>query len=162
MADAMTDDVGVISDRIFDILRDGPTMAGLGLSSVWYGDQTLVPDTPSLCVEPGVVRSPLAGVPAQVENTLDVILLLYHSRLSPLTAGTDGGQQAERRAAIQFAYNIRNYLHQNHLQLFNVSGDRITVHSWVTELDPGYAYRNNSMYNAVRMTWQSITKTRLR
>jgi hypothetical protein len=162
MADNMTDDVGVISDRVFDILRDGPTMLSLGLSSVWYGDQTIVPDTPSLCVEPGLVRSPLAGVPAMVENHIDVILLLYHSKIGPLVAGTDGGQQAERRSAVQFAYNIRNFLHQNHLQLLNTGGDRITIHSWVTELDPGYAYRNNSMYHAVRMTWQSITKTRLR
>lgn len=161
MADNMTDDVGVISDRIFDLLRVPATMSSLGLQSVWYGDQSLVPNTPSLCVEPGLVRSPLDGVPAMVLNTIDVVLLLYHSKVGPLAAGSDGGQQAERRNAIQFAYNIRNHLHQNHLHLQNASGDRITVHSWVTELDPGYAYRGRTLYHAVRMTWQSTTKTRL-
>jgi hypothetical protein len=101
-------------------------------------------------------------VPAQVENSIDVIMLLYHSKVGPTVIGSDGGQQAERRAAIQFAYGIRTFLHQNHLQLLNTIGDRITIHSWVTETDPGYAYRNNTMYHAVKMTWQSITKTRLR
>lgn len=162
MADNMTDDVGVISDRIFDILRDPLVMGPLGLSSVWYGDQSLVPNTPSLCIEPGLVRSPLDGVPAMVANTIDVMLLLYHAKVGPVVAGSDGGQQAARLAAVQFAYNIRNYLHQNHLQLLNTSGDRITIHSWVVETDPGYAYRGNTLYHAVKMTWQSITKTRLR
>lgn len=157
MADNMTASVLTISKRIYDLLvLDKVT---LGLQDVWYGDQQLLPGTPALCVEPGMKRRPLDGVPDLTRNAIDTSILIYHSQLLDATAG---GQQKVRQDTIAVAEAVETWLHQNHLQLLDASGDRITIHSWVTEFDPGYAYKNGTLYHAVMMTWSSITKTRLR
>lgn len=161
MADAMTDSVLVVSDRLYTLLVAAKaTLSYVGiprtvtLQDVWFGDDDTTPTTPCLIVEPGLVRVPLAGVPSQVESSIGVELLLYHSTLNVTRADS-------RREAIGLAEVIRTWLHQNHLNLQNAFGDRIVIHGWVTTLEPGYAYKKGTLYHAVQMTWTGITKTRL-
>lgn len=161
MADNMSDDVLVISDRLYTVINAAKaTLSYVGtrtvtLQDVWYGDDDTAPTTPCLVVEPGILRSPLAGVPSQVQNSIDVELLLYHATLNVSKAES-------RRETIGLAQVIRNWLHQNHLNLQNATGDRIVVHGWVTTLEPGYAYKAGTLHNAVQMTWTGISKTRLK
>ena len=161
MPDNMTDNVLVVSERLYTVLNAAKATLNytdtrtVTLQDVWYGDDDTTPTTPCLVVEPGILRSPLAGVPSQVENSIDVELLLYHGTLNVPKA-------ASRREAIGIAQVIRTWLHENHLNLQNSSGDRIVIHGWVTTLEPGYAYKQGTLYNAVQMTWTGITKTRLK
>lgn len=154
MADRLTDSTLVVAERFYDILHSNK--AALGLSSVWFGDQTIVPNTPSLCVEPGSKRRELQGVPDRTLNTIETVFLLYHSRVGP------GNQQTARRDCIRFAEAIERYLNLNHMRLFDARGDLITVHGYCIDLDPGYSYKSQrTLYNSVQMTWRSTTKTGL-
>jgi hypothetical protein len=158
MAQNLTDSVLTASVRIYDLLT--ANAAALGLvgptkTNVWYGDQTLLPETPAVCIEPGTKSRELRGVPDMTENTLDVHILLYHS-----VVGTE--QQVARRATIQFAEAIERYLHVNHLNMLNSIGEQIIVHGFVRSSDPGFQYKTSTMYNAVHMIWTGLTKTSLR
>lgn len=156
MAELLTDSILVVADRVYTILnavKGTLTYGSITLQDVWFGDQLLLPRTPALCVQPGIMRRPLAGVPAQTENMIDTTLLLYHAKVDE--------QQTALRETIGLAEVIEKYLHINHLQLLNASGDRLTTHSFVTEKDPGYVYRSGTLYHAVQMNWYSLTKTRL-
>ena len=160
MADNMTNDILVVADRLYTLLNAAKATfiytgtSTVTLQDVWFGDDETDPRTPCLVIEPGLVRSPLAGVPSQVENTLNVELLVYHSTLNVPKAQS-------RRECIGLAQVIRRWLNVNHLQLLNVAGDRIVIHGWVTTLEPGYAYKRGTLHNAVQMTWTGISKTRL-
>lgn len=160
MADANTDSILVITDRIFDILdanKASLTYGGKTVQDVWFDDQDLLPKTPAICVVPNVKRRPISGASNFTENRIDTIILVYHVSVTP-----DMSRQDTKRTTIGLAEVIEAYLHNNQLQLLTTGGDRLTIHSWVTEMDPGYAYKNGTLYNAVQMNWSSLTKTRLK
>lgn len=154
MSDMLTDSSLVIANRMYDLAH--ANKASLGLSSVWFGDQELIPDTPSLCVEPGTIRRDLQGLPDRTLNAIETYLLLYHSDVS-------GSQQKARRDCILVAENIQRYFHKNHLRLFDASGNLITIHGFCVEADPGFSFKvaNRTLYNGVRMVWRWTTKTGL-
>lgn len=151
---ALTNRTLTIANRFYEILLG--VKAELGLADVWFGDQDNLPRTPALCVEPGVKRRTLKAVQNMTENSIDTYFLLYHSKLGP-----DTDQQLERRNTVQFAENVEEYLHINYLRLYDLAGNQLTIHGHCSDLDPGFSYKNGTLYNAVRMTWTSLTKTRL-
>ncbi len=148
----LTDSTLVVAQRFFEILD--LQKATLGLQDVWFGDQNALPHTPSVCVEPGVKRRDLQGVPDMTLVDIDTYFLLYHS---PIISS-----QVSRREAVAFAEGIESYLHKNHLRLFAADGTtQLTIHGFCTDLDPGIAFKNNTKYHAVQITWTSRTKTSL-
>ncbi len=151
MTTPLSDSTLEIADRFYVILDDAK--GSLNLADVFFGDQDMVPRTPALCVEPGVKRRELQGVPDTTLNLIDTFFLIYHSPIIE-------SQQA-RRDTIAFAEAIETYLHLNHLRLFSSGGDQLTIHGHCSDLDPGFAYKDKTKYNAVQMTWTSTTKTRL-
>lgn len=158
MTTPLSDSTLAIAQRFFEILD--LNKATLGIQDVWFGDQDNVPRTPSVCVEPGVKRRELQGIPDMTLNTIDTFFLVYHSPV--------GETQQARRDTIQFAEGIERYLHINHLNLFAADGSQLTIHGFCSDMDPGYAYKGSTspgrgtLYNAVQITWTSTTKTRLR
>lgn len=159
MAQNLTDSLLTTSVRIYDILvanAVGLGLAGPTKTNVWYGDQSMLPETPAVCIEPGTKTRDLRGVPDMTENNMDVHIFLYHSAV-----GTE--QQQSRRDTVGFAEAIERFLHINHLNMVNSIGEQIIVHGFVRSLDAGYQYKNGStLYNAVHMVWTGFTKTSLR
>lgn len=157
----LTDSILTTAERLYDLAVANAASLGLadgappGDTNVWFGDQDLLPRTPALCVEPGTKHRDLAGFPDMTRGTIDVHMLLYHSR-------PGGEQQQSRRDCIRFAENVERYFHVNHLNLLNSAGDQIIIHGFFTDIDPGYVYKTGTLYNAVRMTWTGTTKTSLR
>lgn len=143
-----------IANTFFDILNGAKLT--LNLADVWFGDQSILPRTPALCVEPGVKRRDLKRVQFSTDNNIDTYLLLYHSKLGPET-----DQQVERRKCVEFAENIEEFMHINHIRLFDTYNNQLTIDTHCTDLDPGFSYKSGTLYNAVRMTWTSLTKTYL-
>jgi hypothetical protein len=142
-----------LAERFYEILD--LAKAELGIADVWFGDQNIVPRVPAVCVEPGVERRELQGVPDMVLMRIDTGISLYHSKV-------DRTQQVARRECVLFAENIKRFLHVNHLRIFSADGTRqMTIHGFCTELDPGYAFMQGSRYNAVQMVWTSTTKESL-
>lgn len=150
----LTDRTLVVAERFYDVLN--ANKVSLGIADVWFGDQELVPRTPSLCVEPGLKRREMRGVPDMTLLEIDTYFLIYHSKLS-----TTGGEQQQRRNCIGFAEAIETYLNQNHLRLHAANGDQLTLYGYCVEVDPGYAYKSDSRFHAVQMTWRSTSKKSL-
>lgn len=152
---ALSDSTLEIADRWYGILNDGAVKTLLGIQDVWFGDQNILPHTPSVCVEPGIERRVLQGVPDMTRMEIDTIFLVYHSKVG-------GEQQQAKRDSVAFAQAIKHYLHVNHLRLFNAAAtQQLTIHGYCTEFDPGYAHKQRTLYNAVQMTWTNLTKVSL-
>lgn len=146
----LSDSSLVIAERWFQILTINK--AALGLEDVWFGDQQMVPRTPTLCVEPGLKRRTLFAAQNRTENEIDTYFLIYHSPISEM--------QDARRETMRVAEAVEHFLHLNHLRLFAANGTtQLTVHGYCTDMDPGYSRKQNTTYNAVQMTWRNLTKT---
>jgi len=160
VADNLTDSILTVSLRIFDLLTNEASL--LGIEGVSYGDQAFVPKTPWACIEPGRKTRPLDGVPDMTLNEISVYILVYHSVVSPNPEAT-GGTHSTRMDSIRFAEAIEKWLHISHLNLRDAAGDRIVIHGWCTETDPGYTFKQQqqTLYNSVQLTWTGLTKTRL-
>jgi hypothetical protein len=150
-AGPVTDSSLVIAERFYQIAHS--VKYQLGFMDVWYGDQNLIPQTPALVVEPGTKRRELSAAQDHTSNQIDTYFLIYHSPVSEM--------QNARRETIAVAEALERYLHRNHLRLFDaaVPANQLTIHGHNVELDPGYQFKGNTLYNAVQMTWRSITKT---
>ena len=149
---ALSASTRIIARRWQEILNVNKEL--FGIKSVWFGDQQILPDTPCVCVEPGVKRRGLEGVPDMTRMEIDTVFYVYHSMVGE-------NQQQAKDDSIRFAEDIEEYLHVNHLKLFAVDGTQLTIHGYCTDFDPGYAYRPRTLYNAVRMTWTNTTKVSL-
>jgi hypothetical protein len=150
---ALSDSTLEVALRFHEILD--LAKAELGLKDVWFGDQTLLPRTPCVTIEPGRERRALQGVPDMTLMEIDTGIILYHSKVS-------NEQQQARIDCNDVAQRIKNYLHVNHIRLYSKDGTRqLTIHGFCTELDPGYAARPGTLYNAVSMVWTNTTKTSL-
>lgn len=125
--------------------------ATLGFADVWFGDQKMLRRTPSLCVEPGINRRELIAAQNRTHNDIDTIFLIYHSPVSEMIKA--------RQDAINLAENFVHYLELNHLRLYGAGGNQLTVHGHGMEIDPGFAYKQGTLYHAIQVTWRSISRT---
>src|SRR5687768_7370388 len=96
----LTQSSEVIARRFYRIARNNKYT--LGFADVWFGDQRMLPRTPSLCVEPGIAKRELAAAQNRTLNEIDTIFLIYHSPVSEM--------QNARRETIQVAENFVRYL----------------------------------------------------
>jgi hypothetical protein len=150
----LTSSSRVIAQRLHRIIFNNRAQLGF-LGGVWFGDQRMLPRTPSVCIEPGIARRDLSGAQNRTLNEIDTIFLIYHSPVSE--------QQNARRETIEVAENLVRYLERNHLRLYtarsNNPEDQLTIHGHAIEVDPGFAAKQNTLYHAVQVTWRSTTKT---
>jgi hypothetical protein len=148
-----TDSSLAIAERFYQILF--ANKAQLGLNFVAFGDQNLIPETPSLMVEPGTKKRELRSGSDHTLNDIDTYFIILHSPV-----GLVDVQQA-RRENMAIAEGVERYLHRNHLRLFDVDvpTTQLTIHGYCVEMDPGFQAKQNTLYNAVQLTWRSTTKT---
>lgn len=152
MTSTLTDSTLVLANRFFDILDQNKAI--VGLEDVWFGDQQLIPKTPTLCVEPGIKRRDLQGVPDMTRMTIDTNFLIYHSPVRET--------QTARRECIDVAEQVERFLNENYLRLESAEGNQLIIHGFVTLFDPGYAYKLGTLHSSVLMTWTSQVKVSLR
>lgn len=143
-----------VANRIFDILNDNVVTLLTADGQLLYGDQNRIAVTPTACVEAGATTRVLAGVGGRgrTENNHTCYILVYYAKV-------DSNQQTKRDAekvAEAFAY----LLDQNPTLERNSDGG-IVVHGFVSNIDPGYSYKDkgSSLYHAVRLTWTGTSKT---
>lgn len=145
----LTDRSLVVAQRFHRIAFNNK--ATLGFASVWFGDQRMLPRTPTLCVEPGRVSRELYATQNRTANDIDTTFLIYHSPVQE--------KQEARAEAIRLAEYFVHYLEMNHLRLFDAAGNQLTIHGHGIEIDPGFAYKAGTLYHAIQVNWRSITKT---
>lgn len=156
----MPDSALIIAERFYQIALTHRFALGF-YGGVFFGDQMMLPGTPALCVEPGTLKQDLKGAQNRTENNIDTYFLIYHAPISE--------KQNARRETIEVAEGLKSFLHRNYLRLYTAPvaigspeqdlNRQLTVHGHCVETDPGYQYKQGTMYNAVQMTWRSISKT---
>jgi hypothetical protein len=119
---------------------------------ILYGDQKRVPVTPTVCVEAGQTVRELAGIPRRTENNLVCNILVYYAKVDT--------NQETKLASEQCGEQIAYHLDANPTLELNGDGG-IVIHGWVREIDPGYSYKDGTLYHAVRLVWVGKTKTML-
>lgn len=144
----LTADPLTIAEEIQYIIEDARDMQKLGVVDIFFGDQANMPHSPTVCVEPGPVRSEYQGAPFVTNNELTVYIMLYHSKVS-LPAGS---LQDAAKESISLAQQIRDLLHEDK----TIKGR--VLHGFVTNLEPGYATRGGSLWRSTRITWQGMSK----
>jgi len=135
----------VLCDYTLDRLEANKATIGQGIEDVFYGDQLMIPRTPTLCLEPDGKRRELQGVPRRTENTYTMYIILYVSEVQ------DTSKNA--RDALVLGEAVEDFLHADPTM------NDLVVHSFCSELDPGYRTRQGTRYRACRITFQATNKT---
>lgn len=121
--------------------------ADLSLQDIWYGDQTNIPRTPAVAVEPAPFRRDLSGIggKGRTDNTIQVYLIVYLNSMKNV--------QDTRKDADVLSENIMDVLHED------ITMGGTVIHGFVQLIEPGYLYRNNVLMRSARITWQGMSKT---
>lgn len=131
------------TDYLVTLLEGG----SLGLTDVYYGDQTNIPRTPSACVDSGEKGRELNGAPRRMMVTLEVYILIYHFKV-------DSAESNQRNADL-LAEATEDLVHQDAKM-----GDR-AIHSFVKRVESGYAVRGRDTFRASRMTVEIMQQEQL-
>lgn len=151
---AHTHKLADVAERIFDLIDANRVSLTLGDQGLWYGDQNIVPEGRTVCVEPVNVTRAMSGAPDMVTNTFTVAVLIYLTSVQDI--------QQTRRDCDQLSEDLEDLLHA-HLSLDDgTPNSDIVVHGYVTENLSGYTYKNDRLIRSARLTWQGISKTSLR
>jgi hypothetical protein len=144
---APTDKVSVVAQAVRAILVEASVR--LGLQDVYYGDQEKIARSPSVAVETGNKNRDLTGAPRRTTITLQVFLILYHSKVQD--------NQVTRLECDLMAETIEDELHKAE----HVTLGGLVSHSMVTNVEYGYARRANTLWTATRMTYETLSLVNL-
>lgn len=148
---AYTADPSVITQLIVDKIELAKATFRVPVMDVYYGDQDLIPNTPSVCVETGDTTRALAGAPNMTQNDFEIYILVYHNRVQE--------NQLTRKECDQIGYDITLLMHQD-LQLTN-GGPPNVIHGYIRSHESGYTRKKDTMYRSARLTWRGHNKTSL-
>lgn len=140
-----TNSLDEVAQALVDVIK--ASAGPLGLKDVWYGEEDLVPKTPAVSVVPDRKRRDIIETGYMARNDFEVVITLFHSRLASPTL--------VRRETIQLAEQLEDVIHADR----TLGG--LLVHSYVTELTPGFVRRGNVVMKATQLGWSGFTKTRL-
>lgn len=122
--------------------------ASLGLEDVYYGDSDYIPRVPTVAIEVGDKTRELAGAQFQTDVTFEVILMVYHARL------TDSHEA--QLEADQLLEDIEDFINADRRM-----GDNV-IHGYIKSTEQGLAVRNEEeVMRAARMTWTGQSRQRL-
>lgn len=123
----------------------------LGLMDVFLGDQSKIPRTPALAVEPGETRDELVGAPRSSNRTFTFYLMVYHNKVQ--------SGQITRLEAQLFAEAVVRFIHAD--PWMGERPNHLVDHSMVIVNESGYASRDNNLLVTNRLTVQATRKVQL-
>ncbi len=114
---------------------------------VWYGEQDKYPTTPSYCVEP--VRKSRDLESQKLQRVYDIYftaqVMCYLSQITQ-------GEEIVREEVDRLGEQVEEILHRDH----TLGG--LTMDFIVTDLESGYAYKQDSKYKAVILTVRGMSR----
>jgi hypothetical protein len=152
---------GEVAERIYNILEaakatifaDWPLVAA-DQRAVMYGDQKRLPITPMICVEAGETRAQLQGAQNMTLNDHVCYIMIFHSIVQDV--------QLNKRQSEVMGEKVTYLLEQNlRLEYPTLGTDGKVIHGHVASFDPGYSFKEGTLYSSVRLTWVGKSKTRL-
>jgi hypothetical protein len=122
-------------------------MASLGIEATYYGDQTILPVTPAVCITPGNKSRGFQGASLMTENTFESYVFVYFGKVQDV--------QQNLHSAQTLADAIEPIVQAD----MTLGG--IVIWTICTQNEPGIINKQGSLLMGNRMTFQSYSKTRL-
>lgn len=154
---ALTDKLSDVSQLLVDLIianaqtlgiPDVPGATTVGSDpSVFYGDQVMIPVTPTVCVDPVQRQRDLSETGYQTTVDLAVFVIIYHGKVQDM--------QTNLKECIQFAEAVEAVLYTDKQLQGNV------VHSYVSNMDMGQMIRGRTLMRATRLTWRGLSKAQI-
>lgn len=150
----------VITNKLLTRVGDGIGAGAYTLTNfptfstddIYYGDQDLLPRTPSVCIEPNDKNRSLAGAPNMTDNEFEIYAMIYHNKVQ--------SNATTRQEVDQLAYEIEAWIHKD-LQLKLGTSTPALIHGFVVSNESGYTFKNNTLYRTARLTYKGKNKTSL-
>jgi hypothetical protein len=118
--------------------------ANLKLQDVFYGDESLLPKFPAVCVIPAGKRRESIGSPFYYRVDHQVHVTIYHG-------GIRSGE-INTQKTLQVAEAVEAVLHSDHTMGGNV------VHGVVLQMTPGIMMRGGKFMMATRLEWEAVSR----
>lgn len=119
----------------------------LRISDVYYGDQTKIPRTPTVCVDAGGKRRELNGAPRRTLVVIEFYVFVYHYKV--------GSTSTNQKEADQLAEQLETLFHAD----AQMGG--LAIDSLVTSIDSGYAERSRELFRSSRLTIEARQQEQL-
>jgi hypothetical protein len=144
----LTDSSEVVANYIFGILQGvADTFSPESIQDVFYGDQSLLPKTPAVCVVPGVKNREFQGASLCTLNTFVTYVYLYYEKLQDAQLNVHG--------CTALADAIEKFVHAD----FKLGGN--VVYVICEQNEPGIATKQGDLVMAARLQFRSMSKTML-
>lgn len=98
-----TDRSEVVASYIYNMML--AQKATLSVADVWYGDQSLIPRMPALCVSPGNKKREFQGATFRTLNTFETYILVYFGKIQDV--------QQNLHASTDLADSIETVVHSD-------------------------------------------------
>lgn len=135
----------IITQRLYDIIDSNK--ATLGVFAVYYGDQTLIPDFPSVVCESFAKDRVLVESGFKYHLTLRTGIIVYHGKIQ--------ASEVTKKETEELAEVIEALVMED-----NTLGGTI-VHGYVSRIEPGVAIKNEIMLRASRLTYEAESRKNL-
>lgn len=145
----LTTSMPVVAQYLKDKLE--ANKGDLNLQDVFYGDQNKIPRVPAAVVEPEGKTRELVGAPQYTEVRLTTYILIYHAGVQDV--------QVTRKECDEAAERVE-FLINSDLQMGQYP-DSLVVHGFVTQIESGYTYRNNTLFRTSRLTHSAVVRKQM-
>jgi hypothetical protein len=133
----------LVATAILTAVQNAPV--DLGIQDAFYGDQTILPKTPAVCVAPGNKTRDWSGASLRTENIFETYVFVYFSKIQDVQLNTHGAQT--------LADAVEDWVMQD----IKLGG--IVIWTLCTQNEPGQITKQGSLMVGNRLTFQSMSKT---
>jgi hypothetical protein len=141
-------EMSFFANKVYSDILNAMNIMALPFKGVYYGDQSRIPTTPIVCIEPNRKVRELDGVPRKTLVTIELYLLVYVDSLT--------NPEKNRRDSDAIVEQLEAFLHANPRL------DDTCIHSLVTAIESGaVAKGQNTVMRASRLTFEITTQQKL-
>lgn len=135
-----------IVQAIVDLFNVSATKKAIGLKQIYYGEQSLIPEVPTLTVEAGDKRRELRSTGMDTLVEIPVYLVIFHSRL------------ADYQDVLVEADTLTEAIEDELHKAANITLGGLIIHGFVSSVEPGYSSRGATVFVSHRLTFTVTTR----
>jgi hypothetical protein len=139
-----------ISGYLLDLMTS--LQVQYGLKGIFYGDQTSIPHTPTVCVEPAQLTREFIGAPYRTNNNFACNVLIYNA---------DRDNQLAQQDADLLAEDLADEINTRGLatQMGGTAFDGLVIFAMVSQYDYGYIVKDSKLMRANRLIVTAQSRT---
>lgn len=139
---AYSDKGSEITQKLVDIIDQSKAL--LGIHAVYFGDQNLIPDFPSVVCESFVKDRVLAESGFHYHLTIQAGIIIYHGKIQ--------ASEITKKETEELAEDVESLVMQDN----TLNG--LIIHGFVSRIQPGVSIKNEVMLRASRLTYEAESK----